>query len=106
HQTSVVTLMKLNRMKPRDTLLADRVLKIPAQYAGTATETRPINNGKRSPVKKKGPVIYRVRKGDTLATIARRHGTTVRLLTELNHLKPADPLFVDRRLILSGSPAL
>jgi len=81
-------------------------LMIPAKYADTAEETRPIVNGKRSPVKKAGQVIYRVKRGDTLATIARRHGTTVRLLAELNHLKPSAPLFVDRKLILSGNPSL
>ena len=106
HQTSVAILMKLNRMKPRDPLLADRILKIPAQNAATVKEGGPANNGQRSPAKKKGPVIYRVKRGDTLGAIARRHGTTVRLLTELNHLKPAAPLFVDRKLILSGPPAL
>ncbi|MHB8908807.1 MAG: N-acetylmuramoyl-L-alanine amidase [Syntrophales bacterium] len=106
HQTSVAILMKLNRIKLRDPLLADRVLKIPAQDAGATTEGRMINNGKRPPAMKKGPVIYRVRKGDTLEGIARRHGTTVRLLSELNHLKPAEPLFVDRKLILSRGPAL
>ncbi len=102
--TSVAILLKLNRMKPRDPLTVNRVLKIPGKYEDTVEEKRPINNGNRSPVKKAGQVIYRVKRGDTLATIARRHGTTVRLLAELNHLKPADSLFVDRKLILSGNP--
>lgn len=106
HQTSIAILMKLNGIKLRDPLLADRVLKVPAQFGGTAAEGKPVSNGKRSPAKKREPVMYRVRKGDTLEAIARRHGTTVRLLTELNHLKPAEPLFVDRKLILSGAPAL
>ena len=106
HQTSIAILMKLNGIKLRDPLLADRVLKIPAQFGGMEAEGKPVSNGKRPPAKKREPVMYRVRKGDTLEAIARRHGTTVRLLTELNHLKPAEPLFVDRKLILSGAPAL
>jgi N-acetylmuramoyl-L-alanine amidase len=106
HGTSVAILLKLNRMKLRDPLPASRVLKIPGKYSDTTVEKRPINTGKRSPVKKAGQVIYRVKRGDTLATIARRHGTTVRILTELNHLKQAAPLFVDRKLILPGNPSL
>ncbi len=106
HQTSVAVLLKLNRMKPRDPLLAGRSLKMPGNTEEAAAERKPNIAGKRSPVKKAGPVIYRVKRGDTLAAIAKRHGTTVRLLTRLNHLKPTDPLFVDRKLILTGNPTL
>ncbi len=106
HQTSVAALLKLNRMKSRDPLMAGRSLKIPGNSGDAAAEKKPLIAGKRSPIKKAGPVIYRVKRGDTLAAIAKRHGTTVRLLTRLNNLKPTDPLFVDRKLILTGNPTL
>jgi N-acetylmuramoyl-L-alanine amidase len=104
--TSVAILLKLNRMKSRDPLVVNRVLKIPDKYADTVEGKMAINDAKRSPSKRAGQVIYRVKKGDTLAAIARRHGTTVRLLIDLNHLKPEAPLFVDRKLILSENPSL
>ena len=60
---------------------------------------------KRNPVSKSGsPVTYRVKRGDTLAAIASRHGTTVRVLIDLNRLKRPDTLYVGRKLILSERP--
>ena len=56
---------------------------------------------KRNPVSKSGsPVTYRVKRGDTLAAIAARHGTTARVLIDLNHLKRPDRLYVGLKLIL------
>lgn len=56
---------------------------------------------------KKGPApkphtaaAYRVKKGDTLAAIAKKHGTTARVLAELNRLKRPDHLYVGRKLRL------
>ena len=66
----------------------------------------PVAEGKNVPVEKTGKVIYRVKKGDTLAVIAKRHGTTVSALAKLNHIKPSDPLYVDKKLVLSRNPAL
>jgi N-acetylmuramoyl-L-alanine amidase len=43
---------------------------------------------------------YRVKRGDTLAAIAARHGTTVRVLMELNHLKRPNLLYIGRKLVL------
>ena len=58
--------------------------------------------GKRDPASKSG-TTYRVKRGDTLAAIATRHGTTIRVLMELNHLKRPDPLYVGRKLVLPKS---
>jgi LysM repeat protein len=41
---------------------------------------------------------YVVRSGDTLSTIARRHGTTVRALQDANGIRDADVVVVGRRL--------
>jgi N-acetylmuramoyl-L-alanine amidase len=49
---------------------------------------------------------YRVKRGDTLAAIAARHGTTIRVLMEINHLKRPDLLYVGRNLVLPKSPPL
>jgi N-acetylmuramoyl-L-alanine amidase len=58
--------------------------------------------GKRNTASKSG-TIYRVKRGDTLGAIAARHGTTIRVLMELNHLKRPDPLYIDRKLVLPAS---
>lgn len=56
---------------------------------------------KRDPTpKSRAAATYRVKRGDTLAAIAARCGTTIRVLTDLNHLKRPDHLFVGRKLIL------
>lgn len=46
---------------------------------------------------------YRVRQGDTLEKIARRNGTTVKRLCQLNGIKPTKILHPGERLKVSGS---
>lgn len=109
HETSVGVLLSLNQMKPRDPLYVNRMLKItgaPAEKKDNQGLKAPVSEGKSLPAEKTGRVIYRVKKGDTLAVIAKRHGTTVRVLAKLNRLKPSDPLYVDKKLVISGNPAL
>ena len=101
--TSIVILLELNRLNLSDPLYVNRVLKIPGRRADVTDEKRPAAAAKRAPAAKPAQVVYRVKRGDTLATIARRHGTTVRVIGELNHLIPDAPLFVDRKLILPGN---
>ncbi len=48
---------------------------------------------------------YRVRQGDTLEKIARRNGTTVKRLCQLNGIKPTSTLRVGQRLKVTGSAA-
>ncbi len=101
--TSIVILTELNRMNLSDSLYVDRVLKIPGRRADVAEKKGKTTSAKRAPVKKSAQVMYQVKRGDTLAAIARRHGTTVRAIGELNHLLPDAPLFVDRKLVLPGN---
>ena len=103
YRTSIVILMELNRMTLSDSLYVNRVLKIPGRRADVAEKKGETTSAKRAPVKKSVQVMYRVKRGDTLAAIARRHGTTVRVIGELNHLLPDAPLFVDRKLVLPGN---
>jgi LysM repeat protein len=49
--------------------------------------------------------IYRVRAGDTLTAIARRHSTTVRALARANKLDPAKPILIGARLRIPGGTA-
>ncbi len=103
HGISVTLLLELNRINPRDPLYVNRTLKIPLKTADAEDNKRPVAGAKGIPVKKGGRIVYWVKRGDTLAAIARKHGTTVRVIGELNHLTPGAPLFVDRKLILPGN---
>ncbi|MBU4074007.1 MAG: LysM peptidoglycan-binding domain-containing protein, partial [Proteobacteria bacterium] len=62
--------------------------------------------GKPSGPKNAATSVYLVKRGDTLSGIARRHGTTIRVLRELNHLKGSELLHVDWKLILPGKSSL
>jgi soluble lytic murein transglycosylase-like protein len=48
-------------------------------------------------------VIYVVRAGDSLTTIARRHHTSVRILARLNHLDPSRVLLIGKHLRVPGA---
>jgi len=65
----------------------------------------PVSEAKIPPGDKTEWVVYRVRKGDTLASIAKRHGTTAPALARANRLKLSKPLYVDRKLVIPGEPA-
>ena len=109
HGTSVGILLNMNHMKLRDSLHVNRILKISdasTEKKGNQGAKAPVSEGKSLPAEKTKRVIYRVKKGDTLAAIAKRHGTTVRVLTKLNRLKLSERLYVDRELVIPGKPAL
>jgi N-acetylmuramoyl-L-alanine amidase len=109
HSTSVGILLSLNQMKPHDPLRVNRMLKIsgaPEEKKGKQGLKAPVSVGKGMLVEKTGRVIYRVKKGDTLGAIAKKHGTTVNALAKLNRLRPAKPLYVDKKLIISENPTL
>lgn len=65
-------------------------------------EAKATSVGKRSPATpvSKAERSYRVKRGDTLGAIAAKHGTTIPVLMEINHLKRAHPLYVGLKLVL------
>ena len=75
--TTVDTLMRLNGIRSKNRIYVGQKLKIPGSL--------PVET-------------YRVRKGDTLAGIARRHGTTINTLLQLNNLKSRNRIYVGQRL--------
>ncbi len=76
------------------TLPADTVLIIPGPTANLSVATAEV-------VKRGSSKTYRVKSGDTLAGIARKHGTRVSVLRELNGLK-GSKLQVGQRLKVPG----
>lgn len=48
-------------------------------------------------------IIYTVRQGDTLYSIARRYGTSVENLVKFNYLSSADFIYVGQPLVVTAS---
>ena len=53
--------------------------------------------------RKQHQIVYRVRSGETLSSIARRHGMPVSTLARLNNLGTADTLVKGQRLVIKAS---
>lgn len=66
------------------------------QATQTTQTTQPTQNTK--PTQNTQPTTYTVRSGDTLSKIARRYGTTVQKLCQLNGLKETSTLRVGQKL--------
>jgi N-acetylmuramoyl-L-alanine amidase len=84
--TTVAEILKLNGMKLKDPLYVDRKLKVPAPPVKAEEKTAPELT------------MYKVKKGDTLETIALKHHTTVRSIRTLNNLKTQGPVVAGRVL--------
>jgi len=96
HSTTIAALLKLNRMKLKDPLYSGRKLKVPAKPEADG-ESRKRTVRKPAEDRPK-PTIYRVRRGDTLEKIAKKHDTTIAALLKANGMKLKDPLYAGRKL--------
>lgn len=78
-------------------------LRVPATVGDPQKLLAKLGNGERFDEQKRDPV-HRVRRGETLAQIARRHGTTMQALLALNELKNAKAVKAGMTLKLPGAP--
>ncbi len=105
HNTTLSALMELNSMKRTDKLLAGTKIRLPESASSKELkETKTLSSVAR-PVagKKKGELItYKVKRGDTLDTIARKYKTRIDVLLSLNNMKLTDPLYANQPLKLPG----
>ena len=90
HDMDVISLAKLNRISPNDTLRAGQRLKLHDEGGGTVVETTGTD-GRR--------VTYVVRRGDTLTGIARTLQVTVTSLREWNKLASAGSIRPGQKLV-------
>ncbi len=96
-------LARANRISNIHRLRRGQVLVIPPERRGTPLRARASLPPLASPVVvATGARRYRVRRGDTLATIAARHGTTVRDLMRQNGLRSSRALRAGRTLGIPG----
>jgi N-acetylmuramoyl-L-alanine amidase len=97
HGTTLATMLRLNKMKIDDPLLAGQKIKVPA--AENEAEATPKGTAaRRESATKRHFLTYRVRKGESLTSIAREKQVTLQALLEANDMKLEDPLYAGRRL--------
>jgi len=107
YSTSVAVLTKVNslgakhvapgeelRIPQSSDQLPDKVLRAAARVDRPASDT----GGRRQ-----RQLVHRVRAGETLGSIARRHGIPVGTLAQLNNLNPGDSLVTGQRLVIRAS---
>ena len=93
HNVSVATLVKTNQVAPRDVLRVGKTINIPVTTAVAITAVATQNEVIRK-------IGYRVRKGDSLARIAKRFQVSVRNLVKWNNLDLARYLQPGQRLTI------
>jgi membrane-bound lytic murein transglycosylase D len=105
--TSAAVISKINDLKGGQ-VTAGESLKIPeisgqlpdkVLLAASRVDRPQTDLGGR----KQHQIVYRVRSGETLSSIARRHGMPVSTLARLNNLGAADTLVKGQRLVIKAS---
>ena len=102
---SVAVISKINDLKggkvtPGQTLKIPEIsAQLPDKVLLAASRVdRPQDFGR-----KQRQIVYRVRGGETLSAIARRHGMPVSTLARLNNIGTGDPLVKGQRLVIKAS---
>ena len=97
YDTTVDELLRINRLQADAPLYVGRRLRLPAPGEEQTAQKAESQRSRPAEARENVPV-YRVKKGDTLAGIARRHGVVAAELARANRLDPDDPLYVGRKL--------
>jgi len=93
YHTDVKTLQHINNISDPSTLYVGQEIKVPATNL----------SAKSTPVSKAGTTTYKVRKGDTLSSIARKFNTSVPELQKLNHLANPNDLVVGSVILVPAT---
>jgi len=112
HDVTVRALAGANKLRSNGILRVGSRLKIPgaaepaAEEAGTpaaeAPEAAEAETTEAEEAEAAEPVKHSVREGESLWTIARKHGTSVRALAAANGLRPEKVLRIGRTLTIPG----
>jgi len=94
--TSVQAIMNANGLSNPNFIWVGQRLVIPGKGGGSSGGGGGSSGGG-------GGSVYVVRRGDNLASIARRYGTTVAALVSANGLRNANVIYVGQRLRVPGS---
>ena len=96
YQVRIATVVRLNALSG-SLIRAGQTIRIPRASGGRRTPVR-SRPGPAEVVLGHAPAYYRVRRGDSLWNIARRHNMTVKTLIRLNRLKHSSVLRPGQRL--------
>jgi membrane-bound lytic murein transglycosylase D len=88
YKTSLAEILAANNLGSGDVIYPDQKIRIP----GAASEV----TGEASSV-------HRVREGDTISEIARKHGVSVKSVLEANNLSSTDRIFPGQDLVIAAS---
>jgi membrane-bound lytic murein transglycosylase D len=89
--TSIDAIRKTNRLSKRATLKSGQILIIPVNKSAYSQKSK--IKGKKNSVAEKNIQRYKVRKGDTLASLAKRFDVSIQELREMNNLKGSNLKF-------------
>ena len=105
HDTTIGTLLKLNNMKLKDPLYVGRMVRVAAREkdiaeAEKSTDARAENTVVEASSAKGvyAVAFYKVKRGDSLDKIAKKHNTTIGTLLKLNNMKITEALYIGRKL--------
>jgi LysM repeat protein len=90
--TTVDTLKQLNALANPDVIAIGQQLKVPGGSGAAVGTPRPATGGQAR--------TYTVQKGDTLLSIARRYGLTVKQLQAANNIANPDKIFPGQTLVI------
>ncbi len=94
-----IRLAELEGMEKRVDGLEKEVKKLRASVGNAIS--RDVKTQKARPAASEKKTYYTVRSGDSLYTIARKHGLTVDRLTQINNLNPKKPIQPGQRLLVT-----
>ncbi len=89
--TTVRELVALNKLTDADSIGIGQVLKLPQGSSGETEAAEPTGGERKT---------YVIQRGDTLLSIAREYGLTVKQLTEANNIKDPDRIFPGQTLVI------
>jgi len=98
--TKVSVLMKLNNLKPQDRLAVGQKILVPSASKTGNDKLAASGKTKDHSNRNKPPKIYKVKKGDTLFSIAKKNSITVQELCKLNNMKSNDRLLYGQKIKL------
>lgn len=100
--SSVRMIQKANGLRNAHQIRVGQILKVPPRESRTASMSAATS---KAPVIRPSSTagVYEVRKGDTLSSIARRHGTSVSALRKVNGISNVRGLQIGQVIKLPGS---
>jgi membrane-bound lytic murein transglycosylase D len=106
YDTSAAVLAKINDL-PGGRVSAGETVKIPAVSVALPEKVllaaERVDRPETDSGRRQRQLVYRVRAGETLSSIARRHGVPVSTLARLNNLQLGNSLTKGQRLIIKAS---